>query len=90
MREGIRIALATSGSDLRRRLHTWFDALRTLQALHRLRDAGLPDVPFRVALATAPFSSGLHGGDTELDGVLTELRGRETELPSVLGPSLYS
>jgi hypothetical protein len=90
MREGIRIALATSGSDLRRRLHTWFDALRTLQALHRLRDAGLSDVPFRAALANAPFSPGLRGGETDLERVLGELRGRETELPSVLGPSLYA
>ena len=90
MREGVRTALATSGSDLRRRLHTWFDALRTLQALHRLRDAGLADVPFRAALAHAPFSPELRGDETDLERVLGELRGRETELPSVLGPALYS
>jgi hypothetical protein len=89
VREAVRIALATSGSDLRRRLHTWFDALRTLRALHHLRDAGLPEVPFRVALASAPFSLPLRPGEADLEGVLGELRGRETELPSVFGPALY-
>jgi hypothetical protein len=89
MREAVRIAIATSGSDLRRRLHTWFDALRTLQALHHLRDAGLAEVPIRVALAAAPFSLGMRG-ETDLEAVLSELRDRETALPSVLGPSLYS
>jgi hypothetical protein len=35
---------------LRRRLHEWFDALATLRLIHRLRDAGLPPVPWRKAL----------------------------------------
>ena len=41
---------------LRRHLHTWFDAFRTLKLVHALRDGGLPSLPWREALAEAPFT----------------------------------
>ena len=41
---------------LLRRLHTWFDAFRTLKLVHGLRDAGFPSMPWRQALAEAPFT----------------------------------
>lgn len=44
---------------LRRRVHTWFDALRTLRFVHALRDSGSVALPFREALATAPFTAGV-------------------------------
>jgi hypothetical protein len=41
--------------QLRRRVVTWFDALRTLKLIHAVRDAVLPSVPWHTALAAAPF-----------------------------------
>jgi hypothetical protein len=50
------------GAPLRRRTHTWFDALRTLRFTHALRDGGMPEIPLGDALAQAPFLRGsLHG-----------------------------
>jgi glycosyl transferase family 2 len=43
-------------TTLRRHLHTWFDAFRTLKLAHALRDGGLPSLPWREALAEAPFT----------------------------------
>ncbi len=50
-------ALAESKSEtvLRRRLVTWFDALRTLRFIHGLRDRALPDVGISHALREAAF-----------------------------------
>jgi len=39
----------------RRRLHTWFDAFRTLRLLHALRDDCWPDRPWREVLAESPW-----------------------------------
>lgn len=39
----------------RRRLHTWFDAFRTLRLLHALRDDLWPDRPWREVLAESPW-----------------------------------
>src|SRR5262249_31306714 len=46
---------AKLGAMLKRRVHTWFDALRTLRFVHLLRDAALPSLSWREALARAPF-----------------------------------
>ena len=43
----------------RRRLRESFDALRTLKLAHWLRDSAYPSVPWRVALANAPFLSAM-------------------------------
>lgn len=43
------------GSALRRRLHTWFDAFRTLKLLHALRARGLASLPYRAALAQSDW-----------------------------------
>ncbi len=40
-----------------RRAHEWFDARRTLKFLHALRDERYPSLPWREALARAPWSS---------------------------------
>ena len=39
-----------------RHLHTWFDALKTVQLLHALRDGGLPSIGYLQALTEAPFT----------------------------------
>jgi hypothetical protein len=48
-------ARVSSPAALRRRLHGWFDAFRTLKLIHGIRDAGLAPVPWQQALASAPF-----------------------------------
>ena len=56
--EAMREAIARSGDGaiMRRHFHTWFDAFRTLKLIHALRGAGLPSMPWRQALAEAPFA----------------------------------
>ena len=46
---------APAGRVLRRRVHTWFDALRTLRFIHGMRDLCLPSLSWRVALGSAEF-----------------------------------
>ena len=54
----MREAILRSGdaSTMRRHFHTWFDAFRTLKLVHALRAGGLPSIPWRQALAEAPFA----------------------------------
>jgi len=56
--EAMREAIARSGDGaiMRRHFHTWFDAFRTLKLIHALRGTGLPSMPWRQALAEAPFA----------------------------------
>jgi hypothetical protein len=49
-------ARSSDAATLARHLHTWFDAFRTLKLAHALRDGGLPSLPWREALAEAPFT----------------------------------
>ena len=61
-------AAATRDPDaLLRRLHTWFDAFRTLKLVHALRDNGFPSTGWRQALSEAPFTnlSGFAEDDTD-------------------------
>lgn len=84
--EAVRAAIAQVGQgNLRRRLHTWFDALKTLQFLHVLRDLGVPEVELRLALERAPFCP---PGDPAIERVLERLRVAEGTLASELGPAL--
>lgn len=39
----------------RRRIHSWFDAFRTLKFIHAVRDQCHPSVPWHAALRDAPF-----------------------------------
>src|SRR6185369_2263078 len=39
----------------RRRVHSWFDAWRTLKLIHSLRARCFPSVSWQTALATSPF-----------------------------------
>ena len=75
--EAIRDASAKSrdAETLRRHLHTWFDAFKTRKLIHALRDGGLPSVPWREALAEAPF---------------TNLSGSTQDDPAALGRALAS
>ena len=53
----MREAIERSGDGtMLRHFHTWSDAFRTLKLVHALRDGGLPSLPWRQALAEAPFT----------------------------------
>jgi hypothetical protein len=50
------IARSNDEATLLRHLHTWFDALKTVQLLHALRDRGIPSIGYLQALTEAPFT----------------------------------
>ena len=82
------VGQAPPGAVLRRRIHTWFDALRTLRFVHGLRDLCLPSVPWRIALDSAPFVLEPFSLGTEPDAVCRLLASIEAELSLQVGPSL--
>ncbi len=50
------LRLSKDEETLLRHLHTWFDALKTVQLIHALRDGGLPSIGYHQALTEAPFT----------------------------------
>jgi len=82
------VGQAPAGAVLRRRIHTWFDSLRTLRFVHGLRDRCLPSLPWRAALASAPFVPAPFDTGTEPAAVRRVLASAEAGLPLQIGPSL--
>jgi len=78
---------APAGPVLRRRVHTWFDALRTLRFIHSLRDAFVPSLPWRQALAEAPFAADALRDGSAPRTVRARLVEMEARLPSLVGPT---
>jgi len=81
---------APRGAVLRRRVHTWFDALRSLRFVHGLRDRVLPSLPWREALGTASFVRAPFREGADPDAVCRTLALAEAELPELVGPALPS
>jgi hypothetical protein len=79
---------ARPGAVLKRRVHTWFDALRTLRLLHLLRAAARPSLPWREALARAPFLEQPFAAGPSAGAVLLRLAAAEAALPEWVGPTL--
>ena len=79
---------APTGRVLRRRIHTWFDSLKTLRFVHGLRDRCLPSLPWRTALDSAAFVAAPFSMGTEPDAVCRLLASIEAGLPLQVGPSL--
>jgi hypothetical protein len=80
---------APTGAVLRRRIHTWFDALRTLRFIHGLRDRCLPVLPWQLALSTASFLREPFAAGQEPAAVCRQLAlAEEAELPRQIGPAL--
>lgn len=78
----MRAAIARSGDapTMLRHFHTWFDAFRTLKLIRALQSGGLPALPWRSALAEAPFT-GLSASTQEDPEVLRRaLAGEEALL----------
>lgn len=71
----------------RLRVHTWFDAFRTLKVIHALRDRVAPDVRCREALESAPFSPtrGTAEG-AELVAARYAFARAEAGTPMIVGP----
>jgi hypothetical protein len=59
-----------------RRLHTWFDAFRSLKLVHALRARGLASLPFRLALGRAKWAGSL----AALGGSVDSLRSQLTQI----------
>jgi hypothetical protein len=78
----LREAIARSGdaATLRRHAHTWFDAFRTLKLIRTLQTGGLPALPWREALAEAPFSGLSASTQDEPETLRRALASREREL----------
>ncbi|HWZ88220.1 MAG TPA: hypothetical protein VNW92_05200 [Polyangiaceae bacterium] len=83
------VSQAPKGAVLRRRLHTWFDALRTLRFMHLLRDAGVPSLPWRDALLRAPFLRAPFADGPSPEAVCARLARAEALLPPRIGPTLF-
>jgi hypothetical protein len=71
----------TSAAALARRIHGWFDGFRTLKLIHAARDAGLPDVGWRDALARAPFLRGRLDPTAPVGAVRRALAAEEQRVP---------
>lgn len=79
---------APPGPVLRRRVHTWFNALRTLRFVHGLRDRRLPSLPWRDALSSAAFLDRPFAAGLEPSAVCRSLAQAESALPAQVGPTL--
>ncbi|MEP7051607.1 MAG: hypothetical protein ABJB12_14695 [Pseudomonadota bacterium] len=79
---------APLGSVLRRRVHTWFDGLRTLRFIHGMRDACLPSVPWRAALHAATFLEAPFRDGEQPEAVRARLARLEEALPAQVGPAV--
>lgn len=73
----------------RRRVHSWLDAWRTLKLVHSLRARCFPSVPWRTALAAAPFCEpSLGRDDVTFASARTMLADAERNLPRYAGPTV--
>ena len=83
--EAIREAIALPGDEetVLRRLHLWFDGFRTRRLMDDLRDAGLASLPFREALAEAPFTGLTPSTDDDLEALRSRLAEEEKTLAVV-------
>ena len=75
----------------RLRVHSWFDAFRTLKLVHALRDRCFPSMPWRGALAGAPFfGHALSEDDGEaVANARAHFDRTERELPRRTGPAAF-
>jgi hypothetical protein len=62
------------------RLHGWFDAFRTKELLDALSEGGLPPLPFRQALAEAPFTGLVESTEDDLEVLRVALAEEEHSL----------
>jgi hypothetical protein len=73
-------ARSADAATLRRHLHTWFDAFRTLKLAHALRDGGLASLPWREALGEASFTGLSASLEEDPEGLRRALASEERKL----------
>ena len=74
------IARSSDAATLRRHAHTWFDAFRTLKLIRALQAGGLPALPWREALAEAPFTGLSASTQDDPEALRRALAAKEREL----------
>jgi len=74
------IARSSDEATLLRHLHTWFDALKTVQLLHALRDGGLPSIGYLQALTEAPFTGLTSSTEEDTEALRRQLLVEENTL----------
>jgi hypothetical protein len=72
----------------RRRVHSWFDAFRTLKFVHAVRDRCFPNVPWREALRDAPFFWSAVVETDDFSATRTAFADAELALPRYAGPTV--
>lgn len=78
------LSAGRAAETARKRLHTWFDGLKTLRFVHAVRDSAFPNRPWREALArTLPPASTLESGSAR--DVCVALRRMDLGTSSALG-----
>ena len=78
---------AKNPRDLRVRLHTWFDAFRTLKLVLRLSKDVLPRRPWQDAIRVAPFVPRVEDQSTDLIFLRGALSDAEQMFPALTGPT---
>jgi hypothetical protein len=84
----LREAIAKSSGDaptMLRHFHTWFDAFRTLKLIRALQAGGLAALPWREALAEAPFTGLSASTQDEPETLRALLAAEERRLPRDTG-----
>jgi hypothetical protein len=74
------ISRSNDAATLERHAHTWFDAFRTLKLIRALQSGGLPALPWREALAEAPFTGLSASTQDDPEALRRALATREREL----------
>lgn len=85
--QAVREAVGTSKDEetLLRRLHTWFDAFKTLKLIHALRAGGLPSISYHQALTEAPFSGLIDSTEEATEELRKVLVAKEAKLTEPTG-----
>ncbi len=79
------IAKSNEAATMLRRFHTWFDAFRTLKLIRALQSGGLAALPWREALAEAPFTGLSASTQDEPETLRALLAAEERRLPRDAG-----
>jgi hypothetical protein len=74
------ISRSSDAGTMRRHFHTWFDAFRTLKLIRALQAGGLAALPWREALAEAPFTGLISSTQDDPETLRRALAAREREL----------
>ena len=75
-------------ATVRRRLHTWFDGLKTLRFVHAVRDSAFPKLPWRQALGPTAETPALLPSSLIASGTIAEVCDALRQLDVGIGSTL--